>query len=99
LIAAIQGIDSPSGLADLATAYMDIKAEEKQESSKPSTSLHGWTRFACARTTHRGAPTIRRNRKQTKASLDERQREVLLREQMAAIQKQLGEGEEAKLPS
>ena len=34
--------------------------------------------------------------KQTKASLDERQREVLLREQMAAIQKQLGEGEEGK---
>jgi ATP-dependent Lon protease len=34
--------------------------------------------------------------KQTKAALDERQREVLLREQMAAIQKQLGEGEEGK---
>src|SRR4029453_16433465 len=33
---------------------------------------------------------------QTKASLDERQREVLLREQMAAIQRQLGEGEEGK---
>src|SRR6185312_12261522 len=31
--------------------------------------------------------------RQTKASLDERQREVLLREQMAAIQKQLGEGD------
>jgi ATP-dependent Lon protease len=34
--------------------------------------------------------------KQTKAALDERQREVLLREQMAAIQRQLGEGEEGK---
>ena len=33
---------------------------------------------------------------QTKAALDERQREVLLREQMAAIQTQLGEGEEGK---
>ncbi len=32
----------------------------------------------------------------TKAALDERQREVLLREQMAAIQHQLGEGEGAK---
>ena len=30
---------------------------------------------------------------QTKASLDKRQREVLLREQMAAIQRELGEGE------
>ncbi len=33
---------------------------------------------------------------QTKAALDERQREVLLREQMAAIQRQLGEGDEGK---
>jgi ATP-dependent Lon protease len=33
---------------------------------------------------------------QTKASLDKRQREVLLREQMAAIQRQLGEGDEGK---
>src|SRR5260370_21547280 len=31
--------------------------------------------------------------KETRASLDERQREVLLREQMAAIQRQLGEGD------
>ncbi len=33
---------------------------------------------------------------QTKTALDERQREILLREQMAAIQRQLGEGEEGK---
>src|SRR5262249_57717707 len=33
---------------------------------------------------------------QTKAALDQRQREALLREQMAAIQRQLGEGEENK---
>ena len=33
---------------------------------------------------------------QTKASLDKRQREALLREQMAAIQRQLGEGDEGK---
>ena len=34
--------------------------------------------------------------RQTKTALDERQREVLLREQMAAIQRQLGEGEQSK---
>src|ERR1700730_7432682 len=34
--------------------------------------------------------------RQTKAALDERQREVLLREQMAAIQRQLSEGEAGK---
>ena len=34
--------------------------------------------------------------RETKASLDARNREVLLREQMAAIQRQLGEGDEGK---
>src|SRR3984893_7035300 len=34
--------------------------------------------------------------RQTKAALDDRQREVLLREQMATIQRQLGEGEAGK---
>jgi len=34
--------------------------------------------------------------RQTKVALDERQREVLLREQMAAIRRQLGEGEDGK---
>jgi ATP-dependent Lon protease len=34
--------------------------------------------------------------RQTKVALDERQREALLREQMAAIQRQLGEGEDGK---
>jgi len=34
--------------------------------------------------------------RQTKAALDERQREVLLREQVAATQRQLGEGEAGK---
>jgi ATP-dependent Lon protease len=33
---------------------------------------------------------------QTKVTLDERQREILLREQLASIQKKLGEGEEGK---
>src|SRR5262249_2735592 len=33
---------------------------------------------------------------QTKSALDKRQREALLREQMAAIQRQLGEGDEGK---
>jgi ATP-dependent Lon protease len=35
--------------------------------------------------------------RQTKAAIDERQREVLLREQLATIRRQLGEGEEGKV--
>lgn len=97
LIAAIQSIDSPGGLADLATAYMDIKPEEKQEILETidvAARMDKVSRLLAQR-----LEVLRLSAeigKQTKASLDERQREILLREQMAAIQKQLGEGEEGK---
>ena len=97
LIAAIQGIDSPSGLADLATAYMDIKAEEKQEILETIDVAARMDKVS--RVLAQRIEVLRLSAeigKQTKASLNERQREVLLREQMAAIQKQLGEGEEGK---
>jgi len=97
LIAAVQSIDSPGGLADLATAYMDIKPDEKQEileTIDTSARIDKVSRLLAQRIeVLRLSAEIGR---QTKAALDERQREVLLREQMAAIQKQLGEGEDGK---
>jgi len=97
LIAAVQSIDSPGGLADLATAYMDVKPEEKQEileTIDASARIDKVSRLLAQRIeVLRLSAEIGR---QTKAALDERQREVLLREQMAAIQKQLGEGDEGK---
>ena len=97
LLAAIQSIETPSALADLATAYMDVKPEEKQEILETidiSARMDKVSRMLGHR-----IEVLRLSQeigRQTKASLDERQREVLLREQMAAIQKQLGEGEEGK---
>ncbi len=97
LLAAIQSIEAPTALADLAVSYMDVKPEEKQEvletidiaarMDKVSRLLAH--RIEVLRLSHEIG-------RQTKAALDERQREVLLREQMAAIQRQLGEGEEGK---
>jgi ATP-dependent Lon protease len=97
LITAIRSMDSAGGLADLATAYMDIKPEEKQEILETidvTARMDKVSRLLAQR-----IEVLRLSAeigKQTKAALDERQREVLLREQMAAIQKQLGEGEEGK---
>src|SRR5579875_2209319 len=97
LLAAIQAVSSPGALADLATAYMDLKPEEKQEILETidlSARMEKVTRMLAQR-----IEILRLSQeisKQTKAALDERQREVLLREQMAAIQRQLGEGEGAK---
>ena len=93
LVAAIQAVESPSILADLAAAYMDIRPEEKQEILE--TVDVGARMEKVSRILVHQIEVLRLSReigKQTKAALDQRQREVLLREQMAAIQRQLGEG-------
>ncbi len=97
LLAAIQSIDTPSALADLATAYMDVKPDEKQEILE-TVDIAARMEKVSRQLAHR-IEVLRLSQeigKQTKAALDERQREVLLREQMAAIQRQLGEGDDGK---
>ena len=94
LIAVLQGTTSPSNLADLATSYMDIKPQEKQEILETidltlrmdKVSRHLAERIEVLRLSHEIG-------RQTKATFDERQREAILREQMATIQRQLGEGD------
>ncbi len=97
LLAAIQSLDTPSALADLSTAYMDVKPEEKQEILE-TVDITARMDKVSRMLGHR-IEVLRLSQeigRQTKTALDERQREVLLREQMAAIQKQLGEGDEGK---
>jgi len=97
MIVAVQSVRSPGALADLATAYMDLKPDEKQEileTTEVSARMDKVSRLLGHR-----IEVLRLSQeigRQTKAALDERQREVLLREQMAAIQRQLGEGELGK---
>jgi ATP-dependent Lon protease len=97
LVAAIQSIEAAPALADLAAAYMDIKPEEKQEILE-TVDITARMDKVSRLLAHR-IEVLRLSQeigRQTKAALDERQREVLLREQMAAIQRQLGEGEEGR---
>jgi ATP-dependent Lon protease len=94
LVAAIQGAESPSALTDLLAAFLDTPADEKQTILE--TIDLGARMERVARLLGHQIEVLRLSQEisqQTKASLDERQREVLLREQMAAIQKQLGEGD------
>src|SRR5437764_6648254 len=75
---------------------MDIKPEEKQEILE-TVDITARMDKVSRLLAHR-IEVLRLSQEigqQTKAALDERQREVLLREQMAAIQRQLGEGEGA----
>jgi ATP-dependent Lon protease len=97
LLAAVHAIKSPAALSDLMATYMDISPDEKQEILE-TVDITARMEKVSRMLAHR-IEVLRLSQeigRQTKASLDERQREVLLREQMAAIQRQLGEGEEGK---
>jgi ATP-dependent Lon protease len=97
LISAVQSAASPAALTDLAIAYMDVRPSEKQEILETIDITARMERVS--RLLAQRIEVLRLSAeigKQTKAALDERQREALLREQMAAIQRQLGEGEEGK---
>jgi len=94
LLAAFQSLTSPSMLADMATSYLDLKPQEKQEiletidvsKRMEKVSQHLGERLEVLRLTNEIG-------QKTKATFDERQREAILREQMATIQRQLGEGD------
>jgi ATP-dependent Lon protease len=97
LVEAVQSVSEPGALADLAAAYMDMKSEEKQEILETLDLVARMDKVA--RLVSHRIEVLKLSHeigRQTKSALDERQREVLLREQLAAIQRQLGEGEEGK---
>jgi ATP-dependent Lon protease len=94
LVGAFQSVTSPAMLADLATSYMDIKPQEKQEILETidlSLRMDKVSRYLAER-----LEVLRLTNEigqKTRATFDERQREAILREQMATIQRQLGEGD------
>lgn len=98
LVAAVEGASSPAALADLVAAYLDLQPPEKQqiletidlEARLDKVSAFLAQRLEVLRLTSEIA-------QRTRQSLGERQRETLLREQMAAIQRELGEGEREEL--
>ena len=89
---AIQSVESPSALADLIASFMDVKAAEKQqllETLDLKTRLDRVTEILKKR-----IEVLRLQRQieeSTREAIDERQKEVLLREQLHQIRKQLGE--------
>ncbi len=94
MVQQINAITDPGTLADIVSAYLDLTVEEKQEVLETIdlvARLDRVSSFLAGR-----IEVLRLSQEigqQTRASLDKRQREVLLREQMAAIQKELGENE------
>ncbi len=95
LVSAVQGINSPGGLADMVAGFMDIKPAEKQQILEAFNVEKRLDRVLELLASRIEVLKISKEiDERTKASVDQRQREFMLREQMKTIQKELGEGEE-----
>jgi len=96
LLQAVQAFKSPAPLADLIAGFMDVAAAEKQTILE-TFDVSARVDKVLAMLAHR-IEVLKISKEidtRTKASMDERQREFVLREQMRQIQKELGEGEGA----
>src|SRR3984893_4609231 len=97
LVNAVQSVTSAPALADLIASFMDISSAEKQEVLETidiERRLERISEFLAHR-----LEVLRLSLQisdLTKETMDERQREFLLREQLKTIQNELGEGEDAK---
>src|SRR5690606_31815889 len=94
---AIQGFTSPGGLADMVAGFIDIKVEEKQQLLETLNVQDRLDRVL--EILARRIEVLRLSKEideRTKESVDKRQREFMLREQLRTIQKELGEDEEGE---
>jgi len=94
LMQGVQGFTSAGQLADMIAGFMDLKAPEKQ-SVLELIDISVRVDRVLELLSHR-IEVLKLSREiegKTKATMDERQREYVLREQMRQIQKELGEGE------
>ena len=94
LAGAVQNMASPGALADLITGFIDLKPADKQAILE-TVDLVKRLDEVLGLLSHR-IEVLRLSREieeRTKTSMDDRQRKFMLREQMQAIQKELGETE------
>lgn len=94
LAGSLRAIDSPGMLCDVIASFLDIPVAEKQrllETFDIRTRLDAVLELMAKRLEI--LELSHEIEQQTRASIDERQREAVLREQMRTIQQQLGEDE------
>jgi ATP-dependent Lon protease len=94
LAATVQNITSPSQLPDFIAGFMDLKPAEKQD-ALATIDINRRLDKMLWLLAHR-IEVLRLSRdigQQTRETMEARQREYLLREQLKTIQKELGEGE------
>jgi len=92
----VQGVDDPGAFADMVAFYLEVPSKEKQELLEL---------FPVAERMRRVLVGVERDlirleaqeqiQQKVQEELGERQREIVLREQLKAIQQELGEGDDA----
>jgi len=97
LVNAVRSIREPGALADLVAGYLDLEAADKQRILE---ALDLSARLAeTSRQLEQRLEVLRistRIRRETQEAMGAKQREFILREQLQQIQKELGEGDDAK---
>ncbi|WP_129641629.1 endopeptidase La [Peristeroidobacter agariperforans] len=93
---AIQSVESASTLADLVASFMDVKPAEKQELLETLDLKVRLERVSALLQKRIEVLRLQRQlEEKTRDAIDERHKEVLLREQLRQIRKELGEEGEA----
>ncbi len=96
ILAEVQNATSAAALADLVAGFLDVKAADKQQILETVDVRARIDRVLALMMGRIQVLKLSREiDERTKASVDERQREFMLREQMKTIQKELGEEEGA----
>ncbi len=97
VIQTVSQIEDPSKFSDVVSGYMSLRVKEKQkllEETSVSKRLQKILEFIEAEASAQQAEQRIRNR--IKRQVEKSQREYFLNEQMKAIQKELGDGDEGK---
>ena len=97
VLVSLNQIDEPSKLADTISAHLNLKIAEKQELLEAARVGERLERVFAHMESEIGVLQVeKRIRNRVKRQMEKTQREYYLNEQLKAIQKELGEGEDGK---
>ncbi|MBK1656702.1 endopeptidase La [Paracraurococcus ruber] len=97
VLVSINQIDDPNKLADTVAAHLSLKIPEKQELLETAATSARLERVFAHMESEIGVLQVeKRIRNRVKRQMEKTQREYYLNEQLKAIQKELGEGEDGK---
>jgi ATP-dependent Lon protease len=97
VLVSVNQIDDPAKLADIVASHLQLKISEKQELLEIETTAERLEKvYACMEAEIGVLQVEKKIRNRVKRQMEKTQREYYLNEQLKAIQKELGEGEDGR---